>query len=66
MQTKHWYQSKTVWAGIVGSLVSGLKILEAYLLGDISGMEFLEQTIMFAASVYAIYGRVVAKTEIEK
>ena len=62
MQAKKWYQSKTIRAGIIGVLISGLEILLQINNGEGADPALV---ITFFSSAYAIWGRIVAETKIE-
>lgn len=62
METKKWYQSRTIVASIIGVLVGALSIVEQALL---SGSIDQDALIMVATSAYAIYGRIKSATIIE-
>lgn len=62
MQTKHWYQSKTIWASILGFVISALEIAVTYLNGGgIDG----DAVMTLLLSAYAYYGRIKAQTVIK-
>lgn len=60
--TKHWYQSKTIIASILVQVISALELTVVWLEGG-----SLDQTaiITIVMAGFAIYGRIVAKDEIE-
>lgn len=65
---KYWWQSKTIWAGVVG-LVFG--VLNAFGIAQLAGEEegiidAIMKVVILAASVLAIRGRLSATSEIRK
>jgi hypothetical protein len=62
MQTKKWYQSKTIVASIIGVIISGLALIQNFLLNGT-----VDQTALVSVltSAYAIYGRIVSNSIIE-
>jgi hypothetical protein len=69
IETKPWYASKTIWAGLIATAVS---ILGGLLKVDVSAPEqaelatFIPDIIVGVMGIIAVIGRVTAKTKIEK
>ena len=67
MESKQWYKSKTVWAGIVTAVVGGLTMLGV---GQVQGeeeqiTELIMQIVLVISGIMAILGRIVAKSKIK-
>ena len=67
MDTKNWWQSKTIWGSIIGgaALVVSLLFHKTISPADQSNIVDIIMTLVGAAgSAFAIYGRVVSTTAI--
>jgi len=64
MGKKHWYQSKTVWSNICIIVITMLGAIDAQFGTQIMSMP-ITQAVIAVLSVFGIYGRVSAKTEIK-
>lgn len=60
--SKHWYESKTIWASIIAFIISALEITRGGLEG---GQLDTEALILLITSVIGYYGRITANKEIE-
>ena len=67
METKQWFKSKTVWAGIVTAVVGGLAMFGV---GQVQGeeeqiVELIMQIVLVISGALTIVGRIVAKSKIK-
>lgn len=65
--TKKWYESKAVVAGLVGVIAAGVNQFTGYTVGeDLTPLltDNLSSAIALVASMFAIYGRVKATKKI--
>lgn len=64
MDEKKWYQSKAVWAGILGIVIATITAVDASF-GTGLMTNPITQTILAVLSALGIYGRVTATTKIQ-
>jgi uncharacterized membrane protein len=62
MESKPWYQSKTIWAGVIGLLIVVYNAVEANL-----GIKLptIPEYVFGILAAFGIYGRVGATTSIK-
>ena len=68
MDEKKWYLSKGIWGALVTMVVG---TLTAFGVGDLEGeqesiTELIMQIVVLAGGFVALYGRITAKTKIER
>ena len=59
---KKWYESKTVWSGIIAVVVATLNAIMVNF--NVPGLHFVLNLITSIAGAFGIYGRVVADKKI--
>ena len=60
METKKWYQSKSVWAGVVAVLVAGYNTASAQF-----GLPVIPDFVFGILGALGLYGRVTSTTQIK-
>lgn len=62
--SKKWYQSKTIWSGVVAVITATINaILQQF--GPNPTLQLILNIITGVAGAFGVYGRVVAKEEIK-
>lgn len=64
MNSKKWYKSKAIWAGVIGVVVATLTAVDQQFGTGIMSSK-IAAIILSVTSTLGIYGRTVAKTEIK-
>lgn len=62
METKDWWKSKTVWAGVVGVLIVVWNAVREMLA---PGLPSIPEWVLALLASLGVYGRVAAKTAIK-
>ncbi len=62
MDTKAWYQSKTIWGAVIAMIASALRLTGIEIGDDLTTVltDQILNVVSFAGTAYAIYGRVIA------
>ena len=67
MDVKPWYLSKTIWSSLIAVLAAVLAAVGFEIDGAVQAdlVELALQTVTVGASLFAVFGRLVATAEIE-
>ena len=67
MDVKPWYLSKTIWSSLIAVLAAVLAAIGFEIDGAVQAdlVELALQTVTVGASLFAVFGRLVATAEIE-